>query len=286
LPNSAKFIDCARNVNSQYGEDGIVATILEVLPSRNHWCVEFGAWDGKYLSNTRVLIEDAEYSAILIEADPSSFSSLVENMKQFEGVTCLRAFVGFTKQDSLDIVLTPTACPEDFDFLSIDIDGNDIHVWRAVERYRPKLVCIEFNPTIPTGVLFEQPANDSTKWGSSLDSIKALGEEKDYTLVCVNAVNAFFVANEYWSRMTQHVSLATNGRPCEVSPVFLFSGYDGTLLTSRKLSMPWHGLEIGREDLQILPRWLRKYPRDYNPFQSFAFRVMKKLRLFFNRRSP
>lgn len=41
-----------KNITSQYGEDGLVEQIfnligLPAVPS----CIEFGAWDGKYLSN-------------------------------------------------------------------------------------------------------------------------------------------------------------------------------------------------------------------------------------------
>jgi hypothetical protein len=36
-----------------------------------------------------------------------------------------------------------------FDFLSIDIDGNDYHAWHAIKNYQPKILMIEFNPTIP-----------------------------------------------------------------------------------------------------------------------------------------
>lgn len=34
---------------SQYGEDGVIAHILSKLPTRNSYCVEFGAWDDKHL---------------------------------------------------------------------------------------------------------------------------------------------------------------------------------------------------------------------------------------------
>jgi len=56
-----RLLERARNVNSQFGEDGIIAALLSQIPSRTSWCVEFGAWDGKHLSNTRKLIDDEHY---------------------------------------------------------------------------------------------------------------------------------------------------------------------------------------------------------------------------------
>ena len=59
---------------SQSGEDGIVCKILEVIDKGDKWCVEFGALDGHGMSNTRNLIENHGYSAILIEADKKHFN--------------------------------------------------------------------------------------------------------------------------------------------------------------------------------------------------------------------
>lgn len=51
----------ASNVTSQFGEDGIIEKILEVIGDANRWCVEFGASDGVYLSNTYNLIKNKGY---------------------------------------------------------------------------------------------------------------------------------------------------------------------------------------------------------------------------------
>jgi len=61
----------ATNVHSGTGEDGVIGEILDRLPETDRWCVEFGAWDGLNLSNTRHLIESRGYAAVLIEADPA-----------------------------------------------------------------------------------------------------------------------------------------------------------------------------------------------------------------------
>ena len=68
-----------RDVHSQTGEDGVIEKILETLPDLDKWCVEFGAWDGLYQTNTRHLVESREYSAVLIEADKEKFGDLQRN---------------------------------------------------------------------------------------------------------------------------------------------------------------------------------------------------------------
>jgi hypothetical protein len=268
-----KYLAQASNVYSQSGEDGIVEAILSSFPVRDRWCVEFGAWDGLHLSNSRRLIEREGYRAVLIEADPKLHARLVQNSRAFPGVVCLNAFVGFDERTSLDVLLKDTGCPADFDFLSIDIDGNDIHVWRAVAAHRPKLVCIEFNPTIPDGVLFEQPADPNVKWGSSLDAMKSLAHEKGYVLACANEANAFFVASEVWQKIPDAAARQSTTRLQAVAPVALFVGYDGSIHASADLHLVWHGVTAGADQLQIVPRFLRRFPPDYGPLQRLGYRL-------------
>jgi hypothetical protein len=68
-PESQILATFSSNVTSQYGEDGVIAEILRRIGVRNRWCVEFGAWDGKYLSNTWSLINQSDWSAVLLEGD-------------------------------------------------------------------------------------------------------------------------------------------------------------------------------------------------------------------------
>jgi hypothetical protein len=262
----------ARDVHSQSGEDGIIAAILERVGARDRWCVEFGAWDGQYLSNTCRLIDQDGYSAILIEADARCFQQLLANRAGNERVICLHSLVGCTPSDGLDALLAATPIPRDFDLLSIDIDGMDIHVWRAVEQYRPKLVVIEFNPTIPTAVSFEQPLDPNVKWGSGLRALFEVAREKGYRLVCANGWNGFFVAEEHWNgEFAASAEELPSFRLIEEAPAYVFGGFDGTVLLAGKSSLVWHGIPIGQDDLQILPRLLRTYPDAYRWHQRIAY---------------
>src|SRR5260370_27894954 len=70
------LLNHASNVTSQFGEDGIIAKALELLPQRNHSCIEFGACDGKKYSNTYNLITAHVYRDLLIEANAFRFRDL------------------------------------------------------------------------------------------------------------------------------------------------------------------------------------------------------------------
>jgi hypothetical protein len=198
MPDLTEF---AANVYSQYGEDGVIERMLEVIEDTNGWCVEFGAWDGLHLSNCANLVHNKGYAAVFIEANPEKFSELQATYRDCPRVTTINAFVGFTPTDGLDTILSTIEMPDDPDLLSIDIDGNDYHVWAAVERLRPKIVCIEFNPTVPNDVAFVQAADPRVQRGSGVAALVRLGREKRYELVCCTDANAFFVDDRYFPRM-------------------------------------------------------------------------------------
>jgi len=57
-----------KNIYSQDGEDGILEEIFNRFKSEDldKTCVEFGAADGLYISNTYNLIKNKKYKALLI----------------------------------------------------------------------------------------------------------------------------------------------------------------------------------------------------------------------------
>jgi hypothetical protein len=271
----AWLLDFRRSVHSQTGEDGVIEKILQTLPENDQWCVEFGAWDGVYLSNTRNLIENAGYSAVLIEGNETKFAELQQNYGVRKRVITVNAFVGFTRNDGLDAILAGLPIPSDFDFLSIDVDGNDYHIWKAVAEYRPKTVCIEFNPTMATEVRFVQRADPSVNHGTSLLSLVELAQEKDYQLVAVLPFNAFFVDAKYYSRFEIDDNRPKTLRRDSSHVTHLFSGYDGSIFLQGNKQLPWHGVPIRESAIQALPRFLRRHPDSYNRIEKMALGMFR-----------
>jgi hypothetical protein len=94
--------------------------------------------------------------------------------------------------------------PAEFDLLSIDIDGNDYWVWRALEAYKPRVAVIEYNAAHPPPARKVIPYNPGFVWdrttyyGASLSSLTLLGKQLGYALLGTNkkGVNAFFIRND------------------------------------------------------------------------------------------
>ena len=264
--------DAAHTVDTtQGGELEVLRGLLERLPvgDRDPWIVEFGAWDGVHLSNAYPLLEQGDWSGVLIEGDPDKYQDLLANWGDNPRVVTRCAMVGWAPEDGLDALLADTGVPRDFDVLSIDIDGNDYHVWEAVTEYRPKVVLIEFNQTMPNAVDFVQPADPNVTQGSSLRAMVRLATTKGYQLAACTLFNAFFVADELFPLLR----LEDNSIDVmyEDRATYLFSGYDGQVFISGPAELPWHGLSLRPEQLQVLPRYFRHFPSSYSRPQLAAF---------------
>ena len=269
------LIDYSKNVNSQFGEDGILAKVLELVPNRDHWCVEFGAWDGRFLSNTCRLIEEEEYSAVLIEGDRGKFEELRQNFSSQQRVIPLHQFVGFEK-NTLDEILSKTPIPKGFDFISIDIDGCDYHIWESLVNYHPKVVCVEFNPTIANGIHFVQARDFSVASGASLDALVALGSAKGYELVAVTRNNGIFVKREIYPLFGISSNSAADLRTDTSWVSHVVCGYDGELIITGANLNPWNGIQLSRM-IRQLPQPIRVFPSSMGFFRRKLLGLWKKL---------
>ncbi|MBV8600082.1 MAG: hypothetical protein JO359_00820 [Candidatus Eremiobacteraeota bacterium] len=187
-----------RKVLSQNGEDGILRELLFRL-GRDRFFVEFGVQDGSEC-NTALLSQWYGWNGVLIEGDPAYAARLRERYRD-GGVTVLCEFV--TRENIVQL-FERAGVPQEFDLLSIDIDGNDYWVWEALGGYRPRVVVIEYNGSIPPDrfwIMRYDPAhrwNKTLYYGASLSALKFLGDRKGYALVGTDSagVNAFFVRRD------------------------------------------------------------------------------------------
>jgi hypothetical protein len=170
------------NVHSQNGEDGVLEEVFRRLHVDTGFFVEFGAWDGKHLSNTYRLAE-AGWRGLYIEGDDERFAELERTVAAFDGrVAARKTWIAATGETSLDAVLESVGVPAELELLSIDIDSDDWNVWRRVERFRPLVVVLEINSGIPPGIV--QTHRGPEVQGSSFSAAVLLAEAKGYAVVC------------------------------------------------------------------------------------------------------
>lgn len=178
-----------KNIYSQNGEDGIIEQLCNELNISKGWFCEFGAWDGKYLSNCYNLL-DKGWHGIMIEGDNTKFNDLRKTREKYpDQIVAINKYVEIMGKNSLDNILNDSPIPKDFELLSIDIDGADYYIWESLKQFKPKIVIVEVNSNYPPFI------NVASEKGSSFGAMNALGIGKGYTLICHNG-NTIFARND------------------------------------------------------------------------------------------
>jgi hypothetical protein len=188
-----------KNVYSQNGEDGIIQHLFLMSKiERDYWCCEFGAWDGKHLSNTFNLVESENYNAVFIESDEIKFEDLLKTCETHKKIVPIKRLVD--ENNLLDDILSETQIPKNFDILSIDVDGIDYAIWRDFTKYSPKIVVIEINSGLDPVLLYGEKELTkeilTTRSGINFRTCYELAKNKNYSLVC-HTGNMIFIHNDY-----------------------------------------------------------------------------------------
>jgi len=176
-----------RNDTSQFGEDGLIEAVLKRIGETNRWCLEVGAADGLFYSNTKRL-RDAGWYAVLIEADPLSAGKC----RQFESPR-VQVHQEKVKPESLDNILAGGGAPIRLDLGIIDVDGQDYWIWDGLKSFRPRVMLVEF---MYVNDSFSDPEFVPELNGpgqAGLDAIVELGRRKGYTPLVATFCNALFV---------------------------------------------------------------------------------------------
>lgn len=189
----------AADAYSQFGEDGLIRALFDLIGVANRWCFEVGAADGVLHSNTKCL-RDVGWNAVLIESDPESYRKLYAWASPH--VQIRRGTVG--NGLSLDHALCHAGAPRDLDLGVIDIDGQDYWVWDDMRKHAPRVMLVEYSPYVnPYFLPARGVAHAVDLWTpcrqAGLQPILDLGRSKGYREVAITPVNVLFVKEELLS---------------------------------------------------------------------------------------
>jgi len=270
--------DYKKNQFSQNGEDGILEKLFSELNIQNGTFCEFGAWDGIHLSNTFAFYKQG-WRSIYIEGDRKKFESLKKNITG-NNVFLACDYVQIDGDKSLDNIIERA---NDFlgsstlELLSIDIDSDDLAVFKSIKHCLPLVLVIEYNPTIPLDVEYINPVGENK--GNSARAIIKFALAASYSLVAITATNLIFIKTVKKPENIKSFSLE------DVSDFPIkryFWGYDGSLIVSKGLSfdvpelirVPWSVAFIA----QPVPRFLRKFdPPFLKKLSVFLYSALKFL---------
>lgn len=192
-------------VFSQWNEDGIVDWMVSKLFIETPLFVEFGVED--YMeSNTRFLLQGKNWRGVVIERDRSAIER-IRGWKLFwrYDLTALHASV---TAENINALLREGAADGDIGLLSIDVDGMDYWIWKAIDAAQPRIVICEYNSvfgpdeavTVPYDADFDRGKAHYSHlyFGASLHALRRLAAEKGYVWIGCEShgVNAFFVRED------------------------------------------------------------------------------------------
>lgn len=208
LFNNQKYNDEARlnkyeyQSFSQFGEDGIIEEIFKRIGVTNSFFVEFGVETGIETNTTFLLFKN--WSGLWIDGSMQNIQHIHENFAKSIKQQKLKAVQSFITAENIEDIFNINSVPTEFDLLSIDIDRNDFYVWKAIDKYKPRVIIVEYNAVFKPPCEFVVDYDALAVWdktsnhGASLESLYKLGLEKGYCLVgcCFAGVNAFFVRKD------------------------------------------------------------------------------------------
>jgi hypothetical protein len=188
---------------SQNGEDGILDVLRSQMVTTNRYFIEIGASDG-IQNNSAWLVFVGYLNGLMIEGDPR----LVERIRRMVvnysiGAECLNMFVSVEKVPELKAM----AFHHDPDVFSLDIDGNDYYIAKAIfdAGFRPKIFVVEYNAVFGpeksvtikyrSDFVYTDAHPSHLYYGVSISGWRALFRDYGYRFVTVdrNGVNGFFV---------------------------------------------------------------------------------------------
>ena len=164
-------------------------------------------------SNSHFLLTTG-WKGLWIEGSSKHCSQIEEKFKtslQEKRLTLRNAFI---TRENINSLLKDAHFQGEIDFLSIDIDGNDWHILKAIlegQQINPRVICIEYNATIPPAYDINDTSTDwvmeyidTWEWhgddcqGALLSALYRLCTQHKYSLVgtCVSGGNAFFVRDD------------------------------------------------------------------------------------------
>jgi len=207
LPDRSPLRDAEFRIHSQFGDDGIIQYLFSRIPAARSF-VEFGVEDYTE-ANTRFLLIHDDWRGLILDGRPD-----LDTVVSAQGLPMLHDLEirsAFITAENINELLLGAGFSGEIGLLSVDIDGNDYWVWKAITCVDPQVVVIEYNAvfgpdraiTIPYAPDFtRQAAHHSWLYfGASLRALCRLAEAKGYAFVGCNSAgnNAYFVRKDLLS---------------------------------------------------------------------------------------
>ncbi|HEO71879.1 MAG TPA: hypothetical protein ENN80_11505 [Candidatus Hydrogenedentes bacterium] len=196
-------------VFSQNGEDGILLYLFSLVGVTDRRFIEFGVGDGMECNGAHLAIH-CGWHGLMMDCVESNIACARSFYAERLGpaAPAIELASCFITAENVNETFRSHGFEGEIDLLSIDIDGNDYWVWKAIDCVTPRVVVVEYNAclgfTDPITVTYDPTFNRFEKhpsllyFGASLSALTKLAQAKGYLLAGCDqhGVNAFFVRED------------------------------------------------------------------------------------------
>lgn len=193
--------DTGLKIFSQFEEDGLLLYVFSLIGMTNKTFIEFGSDDG-INSNSANLFYHHEFNGLFMDGNPKAlergyfFFNKYRNAKKV-----MPEFKqAFITAENINELITSSGMEGEIGLLSIDIDGNDYWVWKAMDVVSPQVVIIETHNEfgmndiiVPYDPEYFYPGKHPVYHGASPVAMTKLAKKKGYRLVGSNDLGFNFI---------------------------------------------------------------------------------------------
>lgn len=211
------FDEVGFRCHSQSEEDGVLLYIFALIGTTNKVSVEMCASRGIRCSTTNLIVNHG-WHGVLFEGDRKKVEKGRRFFSRLRDVRLSRPpFIhAWITAENVNELLENAGVSGAIDLFSLDIDGMDYWVWKALDSIEPRVVVCEVHTglgpikslTVPYDPNFTNTIPGFL--GASLPAMAKLASQKGYRLVGASrsGLNAFFVRNGIGEDVLPSISIS------------------------------------------------------------------------------
>jgi len=191
---------------SQFEEDGIILYLFSIIKPESRICLEICAGDGIECNIANLIINHGWWGHLFdgnaygVKRGTAFYASHKDTFLHPPSFKC-----AWITAENINQLVADCGLRGRIDLLSLDMDGNDYWIWKALDVVEPTVVVCEIQNPIPPDLALTIPYDPNFRLatfqddfrGASLRAMVNLGRSKGYRLVGTHrfGFNVFFVKN-------------------------------------------------------------------------------------------
>ena len=202
---------------SQFEEDGILLYLFSLIGMTERTFIEFGSDDG-INSNSANLYYNHDFTGLFLDGNKKALERGKYFFSKHANVNTRQPVFkqAFITAENINSLIKDAGFTGEIGLLSIDIDGNDYWVWKAIDVVSPQIVIIETHNEfgmndiiVPYDPNYFYPGKHPTYHGASPIAMTKLAKKKGYRLVAANELgfNFIYVREDLISDLVPEVSV-------------------------------------------------------------------------------